>query len=85
MKKVMNRIWILAMLTMVSTAAWAQDEQEETPPVEEPKTVKVDLNDSYIGGSVAVSRYSDPAEDGSVTVNITVTPTAISSPRTTSW
>ena len=50
MKKVMNRIWILAMLTMVSTAAWAQDEQEETPPVEEPKTVKVDLNDSYIGG-----------------------------------
>ena len=74
MKKVMSRIWILAMLTMVSTAAWAQDEQEETPPVEEPKTVKVDLNDSYIGGSVAVSRYSDPAEDGSVTVTITVTP-----------
>ena len=25
MKKVMSRIWIFAMLTMVSTAAWAQD------------------------------------------------------------
>lgn len=74
MKKVMNRIWILAMLTMVSTAAWAQDEQEETPPVEEPKTVKVDLNDSYIGGTVEVTDYSDPAEDGSVVVTIMVTP-----------
>lgn len=59
MKKVMNRIWMLAVLTIVSMAATAQ--------------VKVDLNESYTGGSISAS-LADPAEDGSVLVTLTVAP-----------
>lgn len=59
MKKVMNRIWMLAMLTMVSMAATAQ--------------VKIDLNESYTGGSISASQ-AGPADDGSVLVTLTVTP-----------
>ena len=59
MKKVMNRIWMLAMLTMVSMAATAE--------------VKIDLNESYTGGSISASQ-AGPADDGSVLVTLTVTP-----------
>ena len=59
MKKVMNRIWMLAVLTIVSMAATAQ--------------VKVDLNESYTGGSISASQ-ADPADDGSVLVTLTVAP-----------
>lgn len=59
MKKVMNRIWMLAVLTIVSMAATAQ--------------VKVDLNESYTGGSISANQ-ADPAEDGSVLVTLTVAP-----------
>ena len=59
MKKVMNRIWMLALLTIVSMAATAQ--------------VKIDLNESYTGGSISASQ-ADPAEDGSVLVTLTVAP-----------
>ena len=59
MKKVMNRIWTLALLTIVSMAATAQ--------------VKVDLNESYTGGAISATQ-SEPAEDGSVLVTLTVAP-----------
>ena len=59
MKKVMNRIWTLALLTIVSMAATAQ--------------VRVDLNESYTGGSISAAQ-ADPAEDGSVLVTLTVAP-----------
>ena len=59
MKKVMKRIWTLALLTIVSMAATAQ--------------VKVDLNESYTGGSISAAQ-ADPAEDGSVLVTLTVAP-----------
>lgn len=73
MKKVMKRIWTVAMLAIVSTVAMAQEEGE-TPQAQEPTTVKVDLNDSYVGGKVEVTNYAAPAENGSVMVTITVTP-----------
>lgn len=63
MKKVINRIWTLGLLLMISVVASAQE-----PPV------KVDLNESYTGGTVVVSGYGTPAGDGSVVVTITVTP-----------
>lgn len=59
MKKVMNRIWMLAVLTIVSMAATAQ--------------VKVDLNESYTGGSISASQ-AEAADDGSVLVTLTVAP-----------
>lgn len=59
MKKVMNRIWTLVALTIVSLTATAQ--------------VKVDLNESYTGGSISATQ-ADPADDGSVVVTLTVTP-----------
>ena len=59
MKKVMNRIWMLALLIMISLTANAQ--------------VKIDLNESYTGGSISASQ-ADPAEDGSVLVTLTVAP-----------
>lgn len=59
MKKVMKRIWTLAMLTIVSMAATAQ--------------VKVDLNESYTGGTISATQ-AEPAEDGSVLVTLTVAP-----------
>ena len=63
MKKVMNRIWTLGLLLMISAVASAQ----EAP-------VKVDLNESYTGGTVVVSGYDTSAGDGSVVVTITVSP-----------
>lgn len=63
MKKVINRIWTLGLLLMISVVASAQE-----PPV------KVDLNESYTGGTVVVSGYGTPAGDGSVVVTITVSP-----------
>ena len=59
MKKVMKRIWTLALLTIVSMAATAQ--------------VKVDLNESYTGGTISATQ-AEPAEDGSVLVTLTVAP-----------
>ena len=59
MKTIMKKVWIFTMLTCISSAAWAQ---------------KVDLNDSYTGGTVEVTDMSDPADDGSVVVTLTVTP-----------
>lgn len=73
MKKVMKRIWMLAMLSIVSTVALAQEE-EETPPVEEQPSVQVDLNETYAGGKIEVTDLSKPAEDGCIVVTITVTP-----------
>lgn len=63
MKKVMNRIWTLGLLLMISAVALAQ----EAP-------VKVDLNESYTGGTVEVTGYDTSAGDGSVVVTITVSP-----------
>ena len=63
MKKVMKRIWTLGLLLMISAVALAQ----EAP-------VKVDLNESYTGGTVVVSGYDTSAGDGSVVVTITVSP-----------
>jgi len=63
MKKLMNRIWTLGLLLMISAVALAQ----EAP-------VKVDLNESYTGGTVVVSGYDTSAGDGSVVVTITVSP-----------
>ena len=59
----MNRIWTLGLLLMISAVALAQE-----PPV------KVDLNESYTGGTVVVSGYDTSAGDGSVIVTITVSP-----------
>lgn len=59
MKKVMKKIWILTLLTIVSQVGSAQ---------------KVDLNDSYVGGTIQVAGISEPAEDGSVVATITVSP-----------
>ena len=73
MKKLMKRIWTVAMLAIVSTVAMAQEEGE-TPQTEEKPVVQVDLNESYAGGKIEVTNYGTPAEDGSVVVTITVTP-----------
>lgn len=59
MKKVMKKLWTLALLTMVSTMASAE--------------VVIDVNDSYPGGKVSTTQ-DEPAADGSVVVTITVTP-----------
>ena len=59
MKKVMKKIWILTLLTIVSQVGSAQI---------------VDLNDSYVGGTIQVAGISEPAEDGSVVATITVSP-----------
>lgn len=60
MKKVMKRIWMLAMLVLVSTGAVGQ--------------VRVDFNETYTGGTIVEKGQSKPAEDGSIVVTITVTP-----------
>ncbi len=60
MKKVMKRIWMLAMLVLVSTGAVGQ--------------VRVDFNETYTGGTILEKGQSKPVEDGSVVVTITVTP-----------
>ena len=58
MKKVMNKIWTLALLTMVSTVASAE--------------VVVNVG-TFTGGSI-VATQGEPADDGSVVVTLTVTP-----------
>jgi hypothetical protein len=75
MKKVMKRIWMMALLTIVSTVAMAQEEGDTPPVVEEKPAVQVDLNDSYAGGKIEVTgkEYADD-ESGNVVVTITVTP-----------
>lgn len=60
MKKVMKHLCSLALLTMISSVASAE--------------VVVNIEESYDGGSVTVKGQSEPAEDGSVEVTITVTP-----------
>ena len=62
MKKVMNRIGMLAMLTMISLTATAQDAK-----------VKVDLNESYTGGTITVGE-EQKAVEGGTEITITVTP-----------
>jgi hypothetical protein len=59
MKKVMRKFWIITLLTIIGQVASAQI---------------VDLNDSYTGGTIRVTDYSEPADDGSVVVTITVEP-----------
>ena len=79
MKKLMKRIWMLALLTIVSTVAMAQEEGE-TPPVEEKPTVQVDLNESYDGGKIEVIDLEYPKDEegevvkDNVIVTIKVTP-----------
>lgn len=75
MKKVMKRIWMMALLTIVSTVAMAQEEGDTPPVVEEKPAVQVDLNDSYAGGKIEVTgkAFADD-ESGNVIVTITVTP-----------
>ena len=73
MKKFMKRIWMIPLLTMVSMVVSAQ-EKVDTPSDDEPTTVTVDLNESYIGGSFEVTDIGKPAEDGSVVVTIMVKP-----------
>lgn len=60
MKKVMKNLCSLALLTMISSVASAE--------------VVINIEESYDGGSVTVKGQSDPAEDGSVVVTITVAP-----------
>lgn len=59
MKTIVKKIWILTLLAIASQVASAQ---------------RVDLNDSYVGGTVQVAGIGDPAGDGSVVATITVTP-----------
>ena len=71
MKKVMNRIWMLAMLTIVSAAAMAQDAA---------KTVTIDLNESYTNGSIVVKGQEGrsvalPITEGQTSVKVTLTVT----------
>lgn len=61
MKKLMKRFGILTLLTFVGTVAMAQ------------KADRVILNESYAGGTVAAAQ-GETAEDGSVVVTLTVTP-----------
>lgn len=68
MKKVMNKIWMLAMLTMVSMAATAQDA----------KTVTINLNESYANGNIVVKGQEGrtvalPIPEGQTSVKVTLT------------
>lgn len=58
MKKVMNKIWTLALLTMVSTVASAE--------------IVVNVG-TFTGGKIEASQ-GEPADDGSVVVTLTVKP-----------
>ena len=60
METVIQRLMTVALSALVCVAAAAQ--------------VKIDLNESYKGGTVEVTGQSAPADDGSVVVTITVTP-----------
>lgn len=59
MKKLMKKVWLLVLLTMISTVASAE--------------VVIDVNESYLGGTLSTTQ-GDPAEDGSVVVTLTVKP-----------
>ena len=61
MKKVLKRLYMAAWLTIVSTAAMAQSAQ------------RVILEESYTGGTVTAVQSAE-AEDHSVVVTLTVTP-----------
>ena len=61
MKKVMKQFWIFALLTCVSASALAEE------------TKRVILEESYTGGTVTAVQSAE-AEDHSVVVTLTVTP-----------
>lgn len=62
----MKSIWLLALMMMGSTVGMAQEEAV-------PSGVTVDI-DTFTGGTVVEKEQSEPANDGSVVVTITVTP-----------
>ena len=64
MKKVMKRICTAALLAIVSTAAMADEIIQ-----------RVILEESYAGGTITAAQ-GETAEDGSVAVTLTVTPSA---------
>jgi hypothetical protein len=64
MKKVMKRICMAALLAIVSTAAMADEIIQ-----------RVILEESYTGGTITAAQ-GETAEDGSVVVTLTVTPSA---------
>ena len=64
MKKVMKRICTAALLAIVSTAAMADEIIQ-----------RVILEESYTGGTITAAQ-GETAEDGSVAVTLTVTPSA---------
>lgn len=62
----MKSIWLLALMMMGSTVGMAKEEAV-------PSGVTVDI-DTFMGGTVVEKEQSEPANDGSVVVTITVTP-----------
>ncbi len=62
----MKSIWLLALMMMGSTVGMAEEEAV-------PSGVTVDI-DTFTGGTVVEKEQSEPANDGSVVVTITVTP-----------
>lgn len=62
----MKSIWLLALMMMGSTVVMAQEEAV-------PSGVTVDI-DTFTGGTIVEKEQSEPANDGSVVVTITVTP-----------
>lgn len=62
----MKSIWLLALMMMGSTVGMAKEEAV-------PSGVTVDI-DTFTGGTVVEKEQSEPANDGSVVVTITVTP-----------
>ena len=80
MKKVMKRIWTLAMLGMLCPmVAYAQEESKEPVNQEETKTSEVRtvslIVDELTGGSISIAGQAvSETEPGKVVVTITVTP-----------
>ena len=62
----MKSIWLLALMMMGSTVGMAKEEAV-------PSGVTVDI-DTFTGGTIVEKEQSEPANDGSVVVTITVTP-----------
>ena len=73
MEKTMKKLLGIALLTMVSLGAYAQDDPLD-PPTDQSTKVAVGFY-TYTGGTVVEKSQSAPdAENGSVTVTITVKP-----------
>ncbi len=68
MEKTMKKLLGIALLTMVSLGAYADDE-----PTAQSSTVTVDVN-QFVGGTVDVSSQTPGAESDDVNVTITVKP-----------